>query len=68
MLHRMRAEAKTVAVVGLGKMGLPLAAQYASKGMNVIGSDIRETVVESVNAGRSHVLSNPLCGVSARSL
>src|SRR5712691_5798935 len=59
MLHRMRAETTTVTVVGLGKMGLPLAAQYASKGMNVIGSDIRESVVKSVNAGRSHVLEEP---------
>jgi len=46
---------RTVAVVGLGKIGLPLAAQFASKGWNVIGCDVLPDVVEAVNAGRSHV-------------
>lgn len=59
MLHRMSPQTTTVAVIGLGKMGLPLAAQYASKGMKVVGADIRESVVEAVNAGRSHVLEEP---------
>lgn len=44
-----------VAVVGLGKIGLPLAAHLAGRGHTVIGSDIRPDVVESVNAGRSYV-------------
>jgi nucleotide sugar dehydrogenase len=46
---------KTVAVVGLGKIGLPLAAQFASKGMRVIGCDVLADVVASVNSGRSHI-------------
>jgi nucleotide sugar dehydrogenase len=45
----------TVAVVGLGKIGLPLAVQFASKGLQVIGSDLLPEVVESINAGRSHI-------------
>jgi nucleotide sugar dehydrogenase len=40
-------------------MGLPLAAQYASKGMSVIGCDINPDVVAAVNAGRSHVREEP---------
>ena len=40
-----------VAVVGLGKIGLTLAAQYASRGLSVIGCDIDAALVESVNAG-----------------
>ena len=35
----------TVAVVGLGKIGLPLAALYAGKGCDVIGADINADVV-----------------------
>jgi len=50
---------RTVAVVGLGKIGLPLAAQYASKGMNVIGCDVLPDVVETINAGHSHVREEP---------
>jgi nucleotide sugar dehydrogenase len=44
-----------VAVVGLGKVGLPLAVQIASKGHSVIGADISPAVVASVNAGLSHI-------------
>jgi nucleotide sugar dehydrogenase len=40
-----------VAVVGLGKIGLPLAAQFALRGNHVFGIDIDERVVASVNAG-----------------
>ncbi len=48
-------ESSTVAVVGLGKIGLPLAVQYALHGYTVIGCDTNISVVESINAGRSHV-------------
>lgn len=43
-----------IAVVGLGHIGLPLAAQYASKGHRVLGCDINPTVVDLVNAGRAY--------------
>ncbi len=49
----------TVAVIGAGKMGLPLCAQYASHGWNVIAVDISRTVVDSINAGHSHVDGEP---------
>jgi nucleotide sugar dehydrogenase len=48
-----------VAVVGAGKMGLPLAGQFASHGWSVIAVDIDETVVGSINDGRSHVGEEP---------
>lgn len=41
-----------IAVVGLGKIGLPLAAQYAEKGHAVVGVDINARTVDTVNAGR----------------
>jgi len=40
-----------VAVVGLGKVGLPLAVQYASRGLSVTGCDIDAGRVERINAG-----------------
>ena len=49
----------TVAVVGAGKMGLPLAAQFASHGWSVIAVDVDEGVVASINEGRSHVDEEP---------
>ena len=40
-----------VCVVGLGKIGLPLAVQIASKGHHVWGADIHRPTVDLVNAG-----------------
>ena len=42
-----------VVVVALGKIGLPLAAAIARAGHEVVGCDIDEAVVASVNAGRA---------------
>lgn len=44
-----------MAVVGLGKIGLPLATYFALHGWRVIGCDINGEIVEQVNAGQSHV-------------
>lgn len=39
-----------IAVIALGKIGLPLAVQFASKGHTVVGVDVNERVVKQVNA------------------
>lgn len=41
-----------IAVIALGKIGLPLAVQFASKGHDVVGVDVNQAVVDSVNAAR----------------
>jgi nucleotide sugar dehydrogenase len=51
----LQSSLSTVAVVGLGKIGLPLAVQYARHGWRVIGCDIDPLVIETINAGQSHV-------------
>jgi nucleotide sugar dehydrogenase len=56
-----------VAVVGLGKIGLPLAAQIAGKGHTVIGCDVQPAVVASVNAGESHIAEEPGLAEAVRS-
>ena len=40
-----------IAVVALGKIGLPLAVQFADRGHDVVGVDVNEAVVGLVNAG-----------------
>lgn len=40
-----------ITVVALGKIGLPLAVQFASKGHTVFGADVNEETVRLVNAG-----------------
>ncbi len=44
-----------LAVIGLGKLGSPLAAVLASVGHRVIGVDVNPTFVEAINAGRAPV-------------
>src|SRR5207245_7585506 len=50
-----------VAVIGLGYVGLPLAAAVAATGANVIGIELDAEDVKAVNAGQS-----PLRGKDAR--
>lgn len=40
-----------ICVIALGKIGLPLAVQFASKGHRVLGADVSERVVDLVNEG-----------------
>jgi UDP-N-acetyl-D-glucosamine dehydrogenase len=42
-------------IVGLGYVGLPLAVELAQAGYRVLGFDVNPDVVDSLNAGRSHV-------------
>ncbi len=61
---------ETVCVVGLGYIGLPTAAVLAQQGTSVIGVDVSQPVVDSINAG--HVpfieegMESVLAGVVAR--
>lgn len=41
-----------ITVVALGKIGLPLAVQFAKRGHRVIGADVNPALVDIVNAGR----------------
>lgn len=44
-----------ISVIGLGRVGLPLAATLASQGFKVIGLDINPEVVNKTNSGESHL-------------
>jgi UDP-N-acetyl-D-mannosaminuronic acid dehydrogenase len=44
--------AQSVAVVGLGRVGLPLALSFAKHGLSVIGVEREEAVLRSLDAGR----------------
>ena len=57
----------TVAVVGMGKIGLPLAIQFAQHGRRVIGCDVNPQVVAMLNSGQAHVQEEPELAVAAAS-
>jgi len=44
-----------VAVIGIGRIGLPVAATIASKGHNVLGCDVNAALVERVNRGENPI-------------
>lgn len=44
-----------ISVIGLGKLGSPLAAVLASKGHTVVGVDLNEQFINALNEGRSPV-------------
>jgi nucleotide sugar dehydrogenase len=52
-----------ISVVGLGKIGLPIAVQYASKGHDVLGCDVNRGIVEAVNQGRIPIGIEGVAGI-----
>lgn len=51
---------KTVSVIGLGYIGLPTAAMFASRKVNVIGVDVSQHVVDTINDGKIHIVEPEL--------
>ncbi|HVG17792.1 MAG TPA: nucleotide sugar dehydrogenase [Blastocatellia bacterium] len=64
---RMRAELLSkiierravIGVIGLGYVGLPLAVEFGRGGMTVIGFDLDESRIETINGGRSYIPDVP---------
>jgi UDP-N-acetyl-D-glucosamine dehydrogenase len=50
---------KTVGVIGLGYVGLPLAVAFAEKGCEVVAVDADERKIEAIEAGRSYIEDVP---------
>lgn len=55
LIDALRGPRPTIAVVGLGYVGLPLCVELASSGARVLGIDITAPLCADLNAGRSHV-------------
>lgn len=49
-----------ISVIGLGYIGLPTAAMFASKEKSVIGVDVSQHVVDTINAGKIHIVEPEL--------
>jgi UDP-N-acetyl-D-glucosamine dehydrogenase len=56
----------SIAIIGLGYVGLPLALQFAGRGVRVLGLDIDPAKTEALNAGRSYIAHVPSQDVAAR--
>jgi UDP-N-acetyl-D-glucosamine dehydrogenase len=65
LLRKIKDRKATVAVVGLGYVGLPLAVEFAKAGFNVIGYDVSQRVVDLLNKGESHIQDVPASDVAS---
>ena len=50
----------TISMVGLGYIGLPTAAVFASRRINVIGVDVNQKAVDTINQGKIHIVEPDL--------
>ncbi len=50
----------TISVIGLGYIGLPTAAMFASRKVKVIGVDISQHAVDTINRGEIHIVEPDL--------
>src|SRR5690606_13744551 len=50
----------TISMVGLGYIGLPTAAVFASRKIRVIGLDVSQNVVDTINRGEIHIVEPDL--------
>jgi len=53
----------SISVIGMGYIGLPTCAVFASRGFDVSGVDVNESVVERVNRGEIHIVEPDLDGL-----
>lgn len=53
----------TISVIGLGYIGLPTAAAFASRQKQVIGVDINQHAVDTINRGEIHIVEPDLASV-----
>lgn len=56
----MNQQFKTISVIGLGYIGLPTAAMFASRRTHVIGVDVNPLAVDTINAGKIHIVEPEL--------
>ncbi|MGN8980982.1 nucleotide sugar dehydrogenase [Enterococcus villorum] len=58
-LNKIETKNLRVGVIGMGYVGLPLAVEFAKYGLKVVGIDLNEQKVSSLNQGKSHILDVP---------
>ena len=55
LVDKIKDRTATIAIIGLGYVGLPLAAEMAKAGFRVYGIDIDGDRVDTINGGRSYI-------------
>jgi UDP-N-acetyl-D-mannosaminuronic acid dehydrogenase len=58
----------SICVLGLGYIGLPTASVLASRGVKVVGVDVKQAVVDTINRGEIHIVEPELEAVTAHAV
>ena len=53
--NKLKRKTAVVGIVGLGYVGLPLSLAFSEAGIEVLGFDIRQNNVDSINKGKSYI-------------
>lgn len=56
MMNRIQSRDLTVAVIGLGYVGLPLVTTFHDAGFNVLAYDLDQSKIDSIQQGKSYIL------------
>lgn len=56
----MQKNSQKIVVMGLGYIGLPTASMLATKGHQVLGVDVNEQAVNTINSGKIHIVEPDL--------
>ncbi len=59
LLERIEKRSAIIGVIGLGYVGLPIVIRFCEEGFKVIGFDVDEKKVTSLNKGRSYIRHIP---------
>jgi len=59
VIESLNSKSLRVCVIGIGRIGLPTALSFAKSGLQTIGVDINENLVEKINSGKFPLKDEP---------
>src|SRR5262245_51130867 len=63
LLHKIETRSAHIGIIGLGYVGLPLAARAGRIGFSVVGFDVNREKVERINRGESYIADVPAAAI-----
>ena len=51
LLDRIKDKSSKIAIIGIGRVGLPLALSFANSGFDTVGIDNNEEMIKTINQG-----------------
>lgn len=55
LINKLNSKQAVIGIVGLGYVGLPLMLRYCEMGYSVVGFDIDQTKIDSLQRGESYI-------------